>query len=147
MIQHQTGTGAWRQHARNLRVIAKREEAIRGIPKLALPRGLACFGSPGVGKSRYFGREAVWFLFHDEIPTIVLDPTGGTIDNFLDKVIRHLSFLPQEECDKEWERIIYCDMHSQDGYVTPWPFFYLLGKERSLWEMSERYLQVLLETV
>jgi hypothetical protein len=134
------------QHARELRAIAESDEVIQGIPKSAMPRGLACFGSPGVGKSRFFGRQAVWFLFHDEIPTFVLDPTGGTIDNFLDKVIRHLSFLPQDVCDKVWQRIVYCDLHGQDGYVTPWPFFYRLGHERSLWEISERYLQVLLRS-
>jgi hypothetical protein len=134
------------QHARELRAVAESGEAIRGIPKLALPRGTACFGSPGVGKSRYLGREAHWFLFLDEIPTIVLDPTGGTIDNFLDVLIRHLAYPDQEVCDEAWERIIYCDMHGKDGYVIPWPFFYRLGTERSLWEISERYLQVLLRS-
>jgi hypothetical protein len=134
------------QHARELRAVVESGEAVRGIPTSAMPRGIACFGAPGVGKSRYLGREALWFLFLDEIPTIVLDPTGGTIDNFLDVLIRHLAFLPQEECDEVWERIIYCDMHGQDGYVTAWPFFYRLGHERSLWEISERYLQVLLRS-
>jgi hypothetical protein len=134
------------QHARELRAVAESGEGIRSIPKSARPKGVACFGAPGVGKSRYLGREAVWFLFPDEIPTIVLDPTGGTIDNFLDVLIRHLAYPDQEVCDKEWERIIYCDMHGKDGYVTHWPFFYRLGTERSLWEISEHYLQVLLRS-
>jgi hypothetical protein len=134
------------QHALDLRAITTSDETIRAFPKSALARSLACYGSPGDGKSRFFGRGAVWLLFVDEIPQVVLNPTGGTIDNLLDKAIRHLSFLPQEACDKEWQRIIYCDMNTQDGYVIPWPFFYRLGNEHSLWDISERYLQVLLRS-
>jgi hypothetical protein len=146
VIQQSYGSGTFMQHSRDVRAVVENDAVIRGIPKTAMPRGLACFGAPGVGKSRYLGREAVWFLFLDEFPTIVLDPTGGTIDNFLDKVIRHLAYPTQETCDEVWERILYCDMHGKDGYVTAWPFFYRLGTERSVWEISERYLQVLLRS-
>jgi hypothetical protein len=145
VIQRGNGTGTFLQAARQLRAVAERDKAIRGIPKHALSRGLACFGAPGVGKSRALSRIA-WLLFLDEIPTVVLDVTGGAIDLFLDKLLRTLSFLPPEECDKYWERIVYCDMHGTDGYVMPWPLFYRLGIERSLWEISERYLQVLLRS-
>jgi hypothetical protein len=34
-------------------------------------------------------------------------------------------------------------MSGRDGYVVPWPFFYRLGHERSLWEIAERYVQVI----
>jgi hypothetical protein len=134
------------QRARDLRAGAASDNALRAIPKSALPRGVACFGAPGVGKSRYLGRGAAWLLFLSESPQVIFDSTGGTIDNFLDKVIRNLAYLPQDECDKVWERIVYCDMNAQDGYVIPWPFFYRLGHERSMWELSERYLQVLLKS-
>jgi hypothetical protein len=121
-------------------------EEIREIPKSALPnKGLACFGAPGVGKSKAL-RGLAWLLFLDEIPTVLLDMKGDTIDYFLDKLIRNLSYLPQDVCDKYWERVVYIDMHGQYGYVVPFPFFYRLGTERSLWEISERYLQVLLRS-
>jgi hypothetical protein len=36
-------------------------------------------------------------------------------------------------------------MHGSDGYISPFPLYYALGKE-SLWDISDRYLQVILKS-
>jgi hypothetical protein len=84
----------------------------------------------------------VWDSFLLAQPQVVFNPIGATIDNFLDKVIRHLSYLPKDGDDQDSKRVVYVDMSAQDGSVVSWPLFYRLGTERSVWEVSERYLQV-----
>jgi hypothetical protein len=38
-------------------------------------------------------------------------------------------------------------MSGKDGSIVPVPLFYCLGTERSLWEVSERYLQVIKKSI
>jgi hypothetical protein len=108
----------------------------------ALSRGLLNVGAAGTGKSRFNGRVMVWHHFWWHYPQVVIDPIGSTIDNFLDKMYRFLQSVPENEHDQVWERIIYCDMSGKDGFVLPFPFYYL-GAERSVWETSERLLEVI----
>jgi hypothetical protein len=116
---------------------------IRAIPNSARARGIACIGAPGVGKSRLFGRRLVWDAYLLAQPQVVFDPLGATIDNFLDKVIRHLPYLAKDAGKPDTKRIVYVDMSGRDGYIVPFPLYYRLGTERSVWEVSERYLQVI----
>jgi hypothetical protein len=122
---------------------AVRSQAIREVAHSALSRGVVCFGAPGVGKSRFFGRVKAIQDFVAETPQVIIDPTGGTIDNFLDKVVEIQTYLPRCEGAKLFERIVYCDMSGKDGFVVPFPLYYRLGTERSLWEIAERYPQAL----
>jgi hypothetical protein len=59
VTKHSNGKGTWLQTARELRAVVEIDKGIRGIPKSALPRGLACFGAPGVGKSRVLSPDCM----------------------------------------------------------------------------------------
>jgi len=121
----------------------KQPDSIRAIPNSARARGIACIGAPGVGKSRLFGRRLVWDSFLLAQSQVVIDPIGATIDNFLDVVVRHLPYLTKDAGEPDRDRIVYADMSAKNGSVVPFPLYYRLGTERSLWEISERFLQVI----
>jgi len=91
----------------------------------------------GSGKSRLMGRMIALFDFLRGVPTVIFDPHGGTIDNFLDRMVR----LPQKYQEQLWKRVIYVDMSGHWGYVTPIPFYYSFRGE-SFYDVSQRYLDV-----
>lgn len=111
----------------------------------ARARGIACMSAPGTGKSTFFGRVPAFLDFVLERPQVIIDPTGGTIDQFLDKVVRTVHHLPKSQRAAVWERIRYVDMGSTK-YVCPFPLYYRLGTEQSLLEISERYLDLILKS-
>ena len=92
----------------------------------------------GAGKSRFMGRVLAWLLFLRHVPQIILDPTGGTIDNFIDKIIR----LPREQQEQLWPRVLYVDMSGKGRYVVPFPLYCRLSPDDSLFDVSQRYLEV-----
>src|SRR5918999_2154940 len=95
------------------------------------------------GKSRLMGRGIVWSDYYYEIPQIVIDATGiGTIDNFLDKLITRLQYVPKSQDKRILRRIKYVNMASPD-YIVPFPLLYQTGHERSLLHIAERYLNVI----
>ena len=99
--------------------------------------GLYLVASKGSGKSRAMGR---WLVKQDclrGIPQVVFDPVGGTIDNLLDCV----SSLPAEQQPAVWSRIVYVDMGATDA-VVPFPLYYRLGERDTLYQISQRYLDV-----
>jgi hypothetical protein len=73
------------------------DRAIRGVSYSARSRGIVFPGAPGVGKSRFFGRVLAIQDFVAEIPQVIIDPIGGTIDNFLDKVVELATYMPRCE--------------------------------------------------
>jgi hypothetical protein len=83
------------------------------------------------------GRIIAFLDFIQMVPTVILDPHGGTIDNFLDRMMR----LPRVYQEKLWQRVIYVDMSGHWGNIVPFPFYYQLGNE-SWFEISQRYLDV-----
>jgi hypothetical protein len=135
MIQHTNGKGTWMQEARSIRALANSSRA----------RGILAMGTPGTGKSTLFGRVIAFFDFVMERPQVIIDPNGGTIDQFLDKVASTLRDLPKHKRSAVWERIRYVDMGST-AYVCPFPLYYRLGTEQSLLEISERYLELILKS-
>ena len=99
--------------------------------------GIYLVASKGSGKSRAMGR---WLAKQDllrGIPQVILDPVGGTIDNLLDAVSR----LPVEQQRAIWPRIVYVDMGATDA-VVPFPLYYRLGERDTLYQISQRYLDV-----
>ena len=91
----------------------------------------------GSGKSRLMGRIIAFLDFLQGVPTVIFDPHGGTIDNFLDRMLR----LPRIYQERFWERVEYIDMSGHWGYVTPMPFYNRFQGE-SFYDVSQRYLDV-----
>jgi hypothetical protein len=120
----------------------------QGLVLSARAMGIYILGARGSGKSRLSGRVIAWQDYRAEIPLVIIDPLGGTIDNFLDKLFRFLQYVHPSRHSKYWSRVRYVDMSgkSNEGEITPWPLYYKLGTERSLREVAERYLQVILKS-
>jgi hypothetical protein len=105
--------------------------------------GLLLTAASRSGKSRMLGRGIVWSDFYGEIPQIVFDATGiGTIDNFLDKLLNRSQYVSKSQDKRILRRVKYVNMASAD-YIVPFPLIYTTGKERSLLEIAERYVNVI----
>jgi hypothetical protein len=122
------------------------EKKNQSLPLNARAMGIYILGARGSGKSRLSGRVLAWQDYRAEIPLVVIDPLGGTIDNFLDKLFRFLQYIHPAKHAHYWSRVRYVDMSGKDGVITPFPLYYTLGNERSLREVAERYLQVILKS-
>jgi hypothetical protein len=73
----------------------------------------------------------------------VFDATGiGTIDNFLDKLIRQLQYVEKWYDKRLLRRIKYVNMAST-SHIVPFPLLYETGHERSLLHIAERYINVI----
>lgn len=107
------------------------------LPDSARSMGINIMAGKGSGKSRLLGRLIAWLDFVRGVPLVIFDPVGGTIDNFLDKIVR----LPDEQQRAAWSRVRYVDAAGFHGHVVPAPLYYRLGSE-SLYSISQRYLDV-----
>ena len=146
MLAQRYGRGDGLQRARDLRAVVGGTQAgeLFSLPNSARARGIVCIGAPGTGKSTFFGKVPAFLDFVLERPQVIIDPGGGTIDAFLDKVARTIRDLPKARRAAVWERIRYVDMGSTES-VCPFPLYYRLGTEQSLLEISERYLELILK--
>jgi hypothetical protein len=147
VLAQRYGRGDWLEHARDLRARATRVQAGEHflLTNSARARGIACISAPGTGKSTFFGKVLAFLEFVQERPQVIIDPSGNTITQFLDKVLRTVHHLPKSRRAAVWERIRYVDMGSKE-YVCPFPLYYRLGTEQSLLEISERYLELILKS-
>jgi len=107
-------------------------------------RSMALFvaGGKGTGKSFAIGRDLCFRTFKDGIPQIIIDPTGGVIDNFLQKFLEVSEKLPLSQQAALRHRIWYVDMEAKDGYVTSWPLYFRLGNE-SLYASAQRLIETI----
>lgn len=110
------------------------------LPDSARLNGMHIMGGPGSGKSRLMGRVIAWLDFMRRVPLIMIDPTGGTIANFLDKMVR----LPADLQPKLWKRITYVDMSGQGKHIVPFPLYCRRHEHESLDSIAQRYLQTVL---
>jgi hypothetical protein len=118
----------------------------RSLSRSSRSMGIYLLAGRGTGKSRLLGRKIAMQDYLAGFPQVIFDPVGATIDNFLDKVIRFLQQIPTSLHSRFWDRIVYVDMSGKDGVVVPFPLYYHLGTERSLLEISERYLQTIIKS-
>jgi hypothetical protein len=144
----------------------------QSVSRSSRSMGIYLLAGRGTGKSRLLGRKIAMEDFLAGIPQCVIDPVGATIDNFLDTVLRFLQHFPTSQHPFILQRIRYVDMsgkgefwdsfretgHSlapkispllpegQGGVIVPFPLYYKLGSERSLLEIAERYLQVIIKS-
>src|SRR5947209_9487005 len=75
------------------------------LPDNARNMGIHLVAGRGSGKSRLMGRVIAWLDFLRGFPLVVIDPNGGCIDNFLDKLTR----LPRAYQEQLWPRVLYVD--------------------------------------
>lgn len=104
--------------------------------------GLSVWTTRGAGKSRLLGRIIAFQDFSRGVPLVILDPIGGTIDNFLDKVSRR----PLAERLKLWQRVRYVNMNGQHGRIIPWPIYYQAFEGERFSDVSQRYIDVVART-
>ncbi len=120
------------------------------------PTDIIC--GPGAGKSRFIGRVLAYHDFIQGTPQIVIDPTGVSSQNIVDKVNRIAPDFEQrwwqqyhQPLPPEWvryievqleqltERIQYVDMNGQGGF----PLYYRLAHDESLFDMAQRFIEVI----
>jgi hypothetical protein len=129
------------------RVFAKHTRLARIDWESALYNGTYILGAKGSGKSTV-AADIAFYHFLNGTPQLIIDPLGvGTIDGFLWRVWRFLrdmpADMPQSYDSRFWERIIYINVASAER-IVPFPLVYKTGSERSLLEIAERYLNVIL---
>ena len=90
----------------------------------------------GTGKSRFLGRGIAWRDLMRGHAQVVFDPAGGTIDNFLDKLVRRPPDLQRELI----KRIVYIDLGNRHA-VVPLPLYFRLGADDGLQAIAQRYLE------
>src|SRR3954452_4064192 len=71
------------------------------LPDKARAMGIHVQAAKGSGKSRLMGRLLAFLDFIRGTPTIVFEPNGPTIDNFIDKLL----WLPKEYQEQLWKRV------------------------------------------
>lgn len=104
------------------------------IPRNARSMGIHIMAGRGSGKSRLMGRAIAYDDFRSEVPLLIFDPMGGTIDNFLDKVARQASAAEREATES---RIVYVDMSGRGEQIVPFPLYVRVGDE-SYFEVASR---------
>jgi hypothetical protein len=100
------------------------DRAPHGLPDAARGMGICVVSTRGTGKSTILGRVIAFSDFFrptlaDCVPVVIIDPVGGTTDNFLDKI-------GQQDLGtrtKLWERVRYHRIDGLGGRVVPWPIF------------------------
>jgi len=100
------------------------------LPNAALANGLRIIGAAGSGKTQL----GVWLLFSfflQRRPFLVFDPTRSLINGFLSRLQQYVSDhqLSDEEQTQLFDRIVYCDLSGQSGYVVPFSLFQRYGEE------------------
>src|SRR5688500_20278280 len=118
----------------------KPQKKTQTLPHSARAMGIYILGARGSGKSRLSGRVIAWQDYRAEIPLVIIDPLGGTIDNFLDKLSRFLQYVHPAKHSWYWSRVRYVDMSGKTGDITPWPLYYKTGSQLPLRQVTERYL-------
>jgi hypothetical protein len=94
-------------------------------------------GAPGAGKTILIFRTIAFRDSWRRIPLIGWDLTGSGIDYFLQKVLNQPAPIRREMLS----RIRYIDMGSKE-YVYPFPAYLPLADDDSLYEISQRILDV-----
>jgi hypothetical protein len=85
--------------------------------------GSMTFGPSGHGKSRLYGRGLLMRYLKDGIGTVCIDPSGDTIDNFIDAVRRH------RDWNELQHKIVYINMAGQEYQGTTYvPGFPIIHK-------------------
>src|SRR4051794_26981486 len=90
------------------------------LPDKSRNMGIHLMAGRGSGKSRLMGRGIGWNDFIRNIPLVILDPAGPTIDNLLDKILRS----PHDQQEQLLSRVVYVDMSGKGTRLVPFPLYY-----------------------
>jgi len=106
--------------------------------------GIFIASTRGTGKSTLLGKHIAFSDFHrptlaECVPVVIIDPVGGTIDNFLDKIAQEDSKTRK----KLFERVRYVRISGLDGRVTPWPIFSEIYKGERYSSRAQRLIDVI----
>jgi len=110
---------------------------LRFLPDPALKLGCHIVAGPGSGKSRLMGRIIGWQAFLRQQPVVILDPSGGIVQNIVDKISR----LSPAERQHLWPRLRYVDVGASD-YIVSTPLYSRLGND-TLFAVANRFPAVL----
>lgn len=108
------------------------------ISQAALKLGTHIVGGVGSGKSRLLGRIFAWMVLLSKRPGVILDPTGGVVDNLFDKIFR----LPPSDQTPLWQRIIYITPGNKEA-LFPTHLSYHVRTDDTLAEIANRFPSVL----
>lgn len=108
------------------------------ISQAALKLGTHIVGGVGSGKSRLLGRIFAWMVLLSKRPGVILDPTGGVVDNLFDKIFR----LPPSDQTALWQRIIYITPGNKEA-LFPTHLSYHVRTDDTLAEIANRFPSVL----
>lgn len=120
------------------------EWSLQTLADQARAMGVVIQAGRGTGKSRLIGRVLAWQDAVRGYPTILLDPTGGSLGNFLDKVLKLLKKQGNQAAEFE-KRLVYLDVSGKSGYTLGFPLYYRLGQE-SLHSLSQRFADAVIIT-
>ena len=107
-------------------------------PDSALKNGIHVVAGPGTGKSRLLALLIAWLLLWRMKSQVIIDPTGGVVDNIIAKIARQ----PLPIRRRIWPRIHYVDWGASD-YVVPSPLYYRQSQADTTFEIANRFLTVL----
>lgn len=108
---------------------------MRNIPR---NRGIHVVAGSGSGKSTMLGKRIAYTDFMLGVPLVIIDPVGGAIDNFLDKVL----LLPEDAFSEVKDSIVYLDMSGKSGQIPQFPLWYQLPHDR-LWDVADRFVRII----
>lgn len=101
--------------------------------------GMWVLAGRGSGKSRFVGRKLLVEDYRRGVPTVVFDPIGGTIQNFLDTFLK----MPAEEAYRALSRVVCADMAGSETHVFPFPFIY---HAKSPYDAAQRFVELIRRT-
>lgn len=107
------------------------------ISQAALKLGTHIVAGMGAGKSRLLGRVFAWMALLSKRAGVILDPTGGVVDNLFDKIVR----LPPAAQVALWPRLVYITPGNKQE-VFPSHLYYRLSTDDTFFEIANRFPSV-----
>jgi hypothetical protein len=111
------------------------------LPDSGLSLATLILGAPGTGKTTLESLLALQWLLKG-YGQVILDPTGTLSAALIFRLLRFLAPFPPEEHGLLWQRVRYVPVGAKD-FVVPFPIYYGLESGQSLWQVAERFLNVL----
>lgn len=108
----------------------------------AATMGLALISGKGSGKSTLIGKEIAWSWWQQQgYGVVLIDPTGGSIDQALDRLARHLSQVSPEEAQQLLQRVRYVDFAGVHNHIVSWPLIHHYPGQ-GLYQATQPFLEI-----